>query len=32
MVDFPFMVMILTVILSLIFGYLTGKGNNENEE
>lgn len=28
MIDFPWMVMILTVTLSLVFGYLAGKGED----
>ena len=32
MIDFPLLVMILTVVVSVSFMILTGKGNNENEE
>ena len=32
MIDFPLLVMILTVVVSVSFMILTGKGNNENEK
>jgi len=32
MIEFKWMVVILTTLVSIFFIYLTGKGNNENEE